>query len=598
MIAWEYKDDGLPEVVLEGRAVSSGLAYGAVSVNARGFAAPEIYNITETQISDELAKFHLAVSATKVELEEIKDKVGEMSEGDESKIFDAHVLLLEDYTLHRKVELMLRERLVCVAYCYYAVIQGYMEALRRVEDSYLAERTSDIEDVAVRLLENLVRTSNAPPKTEISYEHILIAFDLTPSDTISMDRQKMLGFATEQGSYTSHTAILARSLGIPAVVGIPDAVLAAKGLATCILDGTNGLLILHPSRETFEKYKVIFMQRELLKQKLVSECQKETRTSDGHKITLSANVEFAHEVGPLKTAGAEGIGLYRTEFYLLEQEHIPDEDEQAYLYSSVVEEVGEDDLTIFRTLDSGGDKLSGEPLLKPEPNPFLGRRGIRYSLARPEIFKVQLRALLRATPFGKVGIMFPMVSQIAEVYRAKKLLQECHDELVAEGYNISDDYQVGVMIEVPAAALLAEEIAKHVDFFSIGTNDLVQYTTAVDRVNELVSYLYRPADPGVLRLMKMTVEGGRKSNIWTGVCGEMASDVELLPILVGLGVEELSVGVNKVPIVKGALRRLNYSECQQLIQEAFTMTRAQDIVKASRAIAERAYPELLEHECS
>lgn len=592
---WEYTHDEHPEVVLVGRGVSSGIAFARVHVNARGFSAPETYSIYKERVSAELKRLNKAILITKGQLEEIKNSVGNISSEAESQIFDAHLLILEDKSLLKKVEKRVKERLVNVDYAYYSVIQEYMEALRRSQDSYLAERAVDLEDVAMRLLDNLGKGTEHC--LEVDEDHILVSYDLTPSDTISLDRQKMLGFATEQGSYTSHTAILARSLGIPAVVGVEAAVMKAVGLSQCIIDGAKGLLILHPTLETFQKYKERYEESLSLRARLEEESSQETKTTDGHNVTLSSNVEFAYEVDLLKKNGAEGIGLYRTEFYLLENEKIPNEDEQAALYSKVASEV-HPGMAVFRTLDSGGDKMSGEPLEEPEPNPFLGWRGIRFSLARPELFKVQLRALLRATAHGNVGIMFPMISQINEIRQAKELLQECEEQLRSEGVAVGDSYQVGAMIEVPSAALIADEMAKEVDFFSIGTNDLIQYTTAVDRVNPLVSNLYRPADPGVLRLMKMTVEGGKKAGIWTGVCGEMASDLELLPLLVGLGMDELSVGVNKVPAINSALRKLSYEECKNMVAEAFTLTRAIEIRALSRQVAEGAYPELLAQEAS
>lgn len=577
-----------------GRGVSSGISIGKINVNARGFSAPGIYEVPEDKIPSELERFQKALEETQEQLEDIKVSVGKISSEAESQIFDAHILILQDASLLNKVEERVKQRGVNVDYAYYSVMQEYMESLRRAGDGYLAERVMDLEDVAMRLLDNLHKRVESQPTGEEG--RILISYDLLPSDTIRMDRQKLLGFATEQGSYTSHTAILARSLGIPAVVGVEDAVMKVKGLSTCILDGTQGMLILHPSQETVEKYKKLHEENLYLKENLEKESSKNTVTTDGVEVVLSSNVEFSYEIEQLKKSASQGIGLYRTEFFLLENEEVPTEDEQAELYGSVAAEVSPD-MVVFRTLDSGGDKMSGEPLEDPEPNPFLGWRGIRFSLARPEIFKVQLRALLRATTQGKVGIMFPLVSQLNEIRLAKELLKECEEELKGKGYEIGP-YEVGVMIEVPSAAIIAEEISREVDFLSIGTNDLIQYTTAVDRVNALVSNLYRPADPGVLRLIKMTVDGGDKAKIWTGVCGEMASDLELLPLLVGLGIRELSVGINKLPAVNRAIRRLSYADCKAVVEEALTLTRAIEIRALSKGVAQTAYPELLSQESS
>ena len=589
---WDHITTENQEIRLQGKGVSPGLVIGRIHVNSRGFVAPSIFPIEEKAIDSELVRFQTAVYVTKKQLEKLQKAINSVSGERESKIFEAHILLIEDKTLHRKVEAMLREELLNIDHCYYRVMCDYMAIFKQSEDAYMSERTADLEDIAIRFLDNLLKVSHAG---EIDYDHILVSHDLTPSDTISLDRQRMLGFVTEQGSYTSHTAILARSLGIPAIIGVESAVAQVQEHTLCILDGVLGLLILNPSQETLETYKKRHKENLELKARLQKESPLPCVTTDGHHITLSSNVEFSHEIELVNKHGAEGVGLFRTEFYLLENKKTPTEDQQADLYSKVTREVAPH-LSIFRTLDSGGDKMSGEPLSTPEPNPFLGWRGIRFSLARPEIFKVQLRALLRATVHGNVGIMFPMISQIAEIRKAKALLEECRQELLSEGYDIQPNYQIGAMVEVPAAALLAEEIAKEVDFFSIGTNDLVQYTTAVDRVNPLVNDLYRPADPGVLRLIDLTVRGGKASDTWTGICGEMASDIELLPLLLGVGIEELSVGVNMIPIVKSAIRRLNLKDCQELTKKALKLSRAIEIREASRAVAKKSYPILLEHQ--
>ncbi len=588
----EQQDHDPVEVILKGRGVSPGLAFGKIHVNARGFSAPDTYEIAESEIDSELEVYRAAVQETRQQLLEIQQRVHGLAGDEEGQIFEAHMFILEDRSLNQKVEQMLRDRLLNVAYCFYAVIQSTMEAMRRTEDAYLAERTTDLEDIAMRLLDNLIQLGTSAPAVE--HDHVLVAYDLTPSDTVGMDQDAMRGFATEKGSPTSHTAILARSLGIPAVVGVENAVMDVVGNTDCILDGFRGLLIMNPSAATQARYQALKAADQELSQRLREASSLPSVTADGRPVILSANVEFSHEVQLLKQNGADGIGLFRTEFYLLDSDEMPDEEAQAALYSEVVREVSPG-LTIFRTLDSGGDKMNAEAPIQPEPNPFLGRRGIRFSLARPELFKVQLRALLRATAHGKVGIMFPMISLLSEIERAKELLEECKAELRAEGIPFSEDYQVGIMIEIPSAALLSDAMAQVVDFFSIGTNDLVQYTTAVDRVNELVSELYRPADPGVLRLMRMTTKAGIENGIWTGVCGEMAGDIQLLPLLLGLGVEELSVGVNKVPLVKSAIRKLNYEECRAMVQECFSLSKAQEIRARSHALAEQAYPEILQH---
>lgn len=578
------------EFKLKGMGVSPGIAFGKIHVNARGFSAPEIYELEASEVPAEKERFLKAIEETKQQIKSISEQVGEFSGDEESQIFEAHLLVLEDSTLIKRVDRLIDERHQNAEHCFYAVAQSYMEAMRRIEDEYFRERAKDIEDITQRVLKNL--STETPESSLPDEEHILVSYDLTPSDTVSMDRRHLLGFATENGSYTSHTAILARSLGIPAVVGIENAIMSVRGLMPCILDGTSGELILNPSTETVQIYKQIHRKQEQLRARLKLQSDEDAVTVDGREVVLSANVEFEHEIEQVSTSGAMGIGLFRTEFYLLENFDIPDEENQAALYKKVVQTVSPN-LAIFRTLDSGGDKMTGEPLSEPEPNPFLGWRGIRFSIDRPNIFKTQIRALLRATEFGRVGIMFPMISQMKEIRFAKKMIEECRDELLEEGYNISSDYQVGAMIEVPSAAILSVELAKEVDFFSIGTNDLVQYTTAVDRVNTRVAKLYRPADPAVLRLIQQTVVGASMSGIWTGLCGEMGGDLELLPLLVGLGIDEISVGIHKVPLVKSALRKLSYTECAAMVDQALSMDTAREIQAASSDIARRSYPELL-----
>jgi len=424
-------------------------------------------------------------------------------------------------------------------------------------------------------------------------KHILLAYDLSPSDTASSNRKHLLGFATEQGSVNSHTAILARSFGIPAVVGLGASVIQVTALTPAVIDGYSGKLVLNPSPETLSRYASIMEEKEKQRSQLDSKRDEATTTTDGHQITLSANIEFLQELHQVRHSGAKGVGLYRTEFLLLNGTEMPDENTQAEAYTRVAKEVSPH-VCIIRTLDAGGDKLPVESLTEPEPNPFLGWRGIRVSLSRPAMFRDQLRAILRASAFGKVAVMFPLVSGLSELLQAREHLKRCMDELSAEGIPFDHEIPVGVMIEVPSAAVCADLLAPHSDFFSIGTNDLIQYTVAVDRVNPHVANLYKPTHPAVIRLIKRTVDAGRDCGIWTGVCGEMAGDIRLTPLLIGLGVEELSVSPQVLPKVGQVIRSLAYQQCLETAKEALMQSNSKAIMDLTLAVAEASYPDLLD----
>ncbi len=582
------------ETIIQGIPVSPGIAIAPIHVTARGFSAPEVYEIAEANIATEHQRFDDAVQRAKGELAEIQQRLAELSSEEESRIFEAHIMVLEDQALLKRVHLAIDERQQNAEFAFYAVMQNFLEAMRRIPDPYLRERTADIEDVCERVLHSF---DSAPARTKIRPDdrHILIAYDLNPSDTATMDRSLVLGFATEMGSVNSHTAIIARSLGIPAIVGLEEAVIDVTALTHAILDGYTGKLILHPTEATLNTYRKIVQKKLSAKAALESLRDAESVTRDGRAITLSANIGLLEELPAVKHSGATGIGLYRTEFLLLneEQDAIPNEAQQTAAYSQIAKAVSPN-LVIIRTLDSGGDKLPAEPLSEPEPNPFLGWRGIRVSLDRPEIFKPQLRAALRASAFGKVALMFPLVSGLSEVIRAKEILRECMDELDRENIAFDANIQTGAMIEIPSAAIIADVLAKEVDFFSIGTNDLIQYTLAVDRVNPYVAELYRPTHPAVIRLIHRTIQAGAKEGIWTGICGEMAGDIRLTPLLIGLGVEELSVGPQQVPSIRKAIRSLSHAQCSAMADDALKSSLSADILSLTQDMAKKYYADLFE----
>ncbi len=586
------KSESEQEIIYEGIAASPGIAIAPVHVVARGFSAPEVYEITEEQVPRERERFSHALEITKRQLIELRDRLEELSGDNESDIFEAHVMMLEDSSVLGKVNNAISSRLQNAEFAFYAVMQNFLEAMRRIPDTYLRERTSDISDVAERVLRNFSSEGDTriPAPDD---KHILVAYDLTPSDTASMNRRHVLGFATEQGSVNSHTAILARSFGIPAIVGLDGAIIDIMALSPAILDGYAGKLILHPTKKTIEHYRKLSLEKERVKHSLDAMCGAATQTIDGRSLTVSANIELVNELALVKRSGAKGIGLYRTEFLLLNGDEMPDEQRQAEAYSRVTREMAPHSV-IIRTLDAGGDKLPVEALIETEPNPFLGWRGIRVSLARPEMFREQIRAILKASAFGKTAVMFPMVSGLAEVHQSKDMVRRCMDELEKEKVPFDRSLPVGIMIEVPAAAICADMLAPEVDFFSIGTNDLIQYTVAVDRVNPHVAELYRPTHPGVIRLIKRTIDAANDNGIWTGVCGEMAGDIRLTPLLLGLGVEELSVGPQQVPRVGQAIRSLSYAECATMADEALKTKRSQGILDMSMELARKHYPDLLD----
>ncbi len=575
----------------KGQPVSPGIAMGRLRVEARGCTAPVIRTILPTDIESEWQRFEAALTRTETEIKGLKQRVEELSGATEAAIFDAHLLFLRDRMILSRLRKELPNRLQNIDSVYYAVVQNFMEAMRLVDDAYLRSRVTDIGDVLQRVLKNLDQGGAKTRKNKpVSKEAcILAAYDLAPSDTADLDSQNVLGFVTETGSAISHTAILARSLGLPAVVAVPGLVMESRVGQPAILDGYNGVLILNPTQETREHYLLLQSEKEKAYQALVDMKDLPADTRDGHHIHLACNVDFVHEYSAVKRSGADGVGLYRTEFFLLGNDSLPDEEAQYEHYRRLVEECAPHEV-IFRTLDSGGDKLPFEVLEEKEDNPFLGWRGIRVSLSRPAIFKEQLRAILRASAHGKVGVMFPMVSGLTEVKDVHDILDECRRELRQRGQAYDEKMRVGIMIEVPSAAMMADVLARYVDFFSIGTNDLTQYTIAVDRVNYRVASMFRSTHPGVIRLIHQTISAG----IPTAICGEMGGDISLVPLLVGLGATELSVGAHLLPLIRFAIRHLNYEECRQMAQKALLAEDSRTIRALSKDLALRSYPNLFE----
>ena len=585
-------DKAREEIRFHGAGVSPGIAQGAIHVVRDDLDDVARYRIEPAQIANEIGRFEAALIQTRTQILEMQQKIAESIGAKDAGIFDAHLLVVEDRTLIDEVLRKLEADLCNVEWVFQEVATNYAETLSKIDDPYLRERALDIEDVTRRVIRNL---QGKAPKTflALTEPHILVAHNLTPSDTATMNRERVLGIATDLGSRTSHTAIMARSLNIPAIVGLHDVTEKLETGQHVLLNGTDGLLVVDPTPETLARYGELESKRVQITQKLAELRETKSTTRDGRHIVLSANIELPGDVDAVATNGAEGIGLYRTEFLYLNRATLPTEDEQYETYRKVAERVSPDPL-IIRTFDLGGDKLaSGAADVGDELNPFLGWRAIRFCLENIDIFKTQLRAILRASAVGNVKIMFPMISGVGELRRALSVLAECKEELRHTGSTFSDTTEVGAMIEIPSAALSADILAREVDFFSIGTNDLIQYAIAVDRVNERIAHLYEPTHPAVLRLLKMIADAGRANDIWVGVCGEMAGDIALTPLLLGLGMDELSAGATLVPRVKRAVQSLTIPECRQLVDEALEIETPSEILARCLELAGKRYGDLL-----
>ncbi len=577
------------EIRFRGAGVSPGLARGVIHVVRDDLDDVARYHIEPSQIGNEIARFEAALVQTRVQILEMQQKIAEAIGAKDAAIFDAHLLVVEDRTLIDEVLRRLETERCNVEWVFQEVASNYAETLSKIDDPYLRERALDIQDVTRRIIRNL--QGKAPkPMLSTAEPHILVAHNLTPSDTATMNRQLVLGIATDLGSRTSHTAIIARSLNIPAVVGLHDATEKLESGQHVLLDGYTGVLIVDPTPETLSYYGEIEVRKDQVTKELRQLREIPSTTSDGRHIVLSANIELPGDVEAVSENGAEGIGLYRTEFLFVNRDTLPSEEEQYQTYRRVAERVKPNPL-IIRTFDLGGDKLAvGTVDVGDELNPFLGWRAIRFCLENIDIFKTQLRAILRASAVGNVKIMFPMISGLEELRHAKAVLDECRREV---GEKKTAKMEVGAMIEIPSAAISADALAREVDFFSIGTNDLIQYTIAVDRVNERIAHLYEPTHPAVLRLLKMIADAAHANKIWVGVCGEMARDVALIPILLGLGIDELSVGARSVPRVKMAVRSLAVPECQQLVNEVLGLQTSSEILARCLELATKRYGDLL-----
>ncbi|EGQ3661689.1 phosphoenolpyruvate--protein phosphotransferase [Staphylococcus pseudintermedius] len=565
--------------IIKGIAASDGVAIAKAYL----LVEPDLSfsNEKTDQPEAEVQKFNEALNNSKIELTKIRNHAEEQLGADKAAIFDAHLLVLDDPELIQPIEEKIKNESASAPQALTEVTQNFITIFESMDNEYMKERAADIRDVAKRVSAHILGVE-LPNPSIIDESVIIVAHDLTPSDTAQLNKQYVQGFVTNIGGRTSHSAIMSRSLEIPAVVGTKSISESVQQGDMVIVDGLTGDVIVNPSDDEIKAYQhkreSFFADRESLKQLR----DEPSKTLDGHEVELAANIGTPNDLEGVHNNGAEGIGLYRTEFLYMGRDNMPTEDEQFEAYKKVLESM-EGKRVVVRTLDIGGDKELPYLNLPEEMNPFLGYRAIRLCLDQPEIFRPQLRALLRASAYGKLNIMFPMVATIQEFRDAKALLLEEKENLKQEGVEVSDDIELGIMVEIPATAALADVFAKEVDFFSIGTNDLIQYTMAADRMSERVSYLYQPYNPSILRLIKQVIDASHQEGKWTGMCGEMAGDETAIPLLIGLGLDEFSMSATSILKARRQIKDLSRTEMVQLADRALncaTVDEVVDLVKA------------------
>ena len=580
------------EIMLKGIPASPGIAIGKAYLFYDEEVRVPRKQVKDKFIDSEVVRFRKALAKTRSEILAIHKKIATEMGIEKARIFGAHLMVLEDEVLISEVIVKLKRDKLAVEYVFWGVLKKYVKVLSKSDDEYLRDRVSDINDVGKRILKNLLGTEHHSLEG-LKKESIIIAYDLSPSDTATLHRGKVIAFATDIGGRTSHTAIMAKSLEIPAVVGLETITSNVKEGSIIIVDGNRGIIIINPAKLTLGKYKQEKRRFEKFGKHLLKLKNLPAKTLDNKEIQLAANIESPADVPSVLAHGAKGIGLYRTEYFYMNRKDLPIEDEQYEAYKQVAMNIAPDSV-IIRTLDLGGDKFLSQFEVPHEMNPFLGWRAIRFCLAKPDIFKVQLRAILRASHYGKLKIMYPMISGVEELRAANVILEEAKDELKKKSIPFDKDMEVGAMIEVPSAALTSDVLAKEADFISIGTNDLIQYALAVDRVNEKIAYLYEPAHPAVLRLIKTVIDNAHRENIWVGMCGEMAGDVALTLVLLGLGLDEFSTSPIIVPEVKRVIRVARYEDTKKLAQKALTLSTGREVEALARAALKKLAPDVAE----
>ncbi|AKG72392.1 MULTISPECIES: phosphoenolpyruvate-protein phosphotransferase PtsI [Serratia] len=562
--------------MISGILVSPGIAFGKALLLKEDEIVINRKKISADHVEQEISRFLAGRAKASEQLEVIKTKAGETFGEEKEAIFEGHIMLLEDEELEQEIIALIKDDLASADAAAYTVIEGQAKALEELDDEYLKERAADVRDIGKRLLQNILGLAIVD-LTAIQDEVILVAKDLTPSETAQLNLDKVLGFITDLGGRTSHTSIMARSLELPAIVGTSDVTTQVKNGDYLILDAVNNKIYVNPTTEVIEQLKAVHTQYVTEKNDLAKLKDLPAITLDGHQVEVCANIGTVRDVAGAERNGAEGVGLYRTEFLFMDRDSLPTEDEQFSAYKAVAEAMGSQ-AVIVRTMDIGGDKDLPYMNLPKEENPFLGWRAIRIAMDRREILHAQLRAILRASAFGKLRIMFPMIISVEEVRDLKGELETLKAQLREEGKAFDESIEVGVMVETPAAAVIARHLAKEVDFFSIGTNDLTQYTLAVDRGNELISHLYNPMSPSVLGLIKQVIDASHAEGKWTGMCGELAGDERATLLLLGMGLDEFSMSAIAIPRIKKIIRNTNFEDVKALAAQALEQPTAQDLM--------------------
>ena len=559
------------ELIVQGISASQGIAYGEIFLYVQSDVEVPSYQVDSDKRVEEIARFEHSLVATRQQIAKIQDEVEKNLGPDEARIFDAHLMVLEDQALIGESIREFEKTGLNIETCFQNVATRYIKAFDEIDDEYLRERAGDIRDVTQRVLQNLLGQA-ATNLSRLADKRIVVANDVSPSESASIDRSQALAIVTETGSKTSHAVIVARSMKIPAVVGVRELTKKVRSGDWAIVDGYDGVIIVNPTEQTLFRYGKIQREKKSFEQRLLESSREPAITLDGERVALMANIEKVEEAAQAKEFAAEGVGLFRTEYLYLNSSRVPGEQEQFVAYKAVAEALAPHPVVI-RTLDLGGDKpMTGAPDLFPrEDNPFMGFRAIRFCLENVELFKNQLRAILLASAHGNVRIMYPMISGVEELDRANAILLECKAELKKRRQPFDDSLSIGSMIEIPSAAVTADILAQKCNFFSVGTNDLIQYLLAIDRVNDRIAHLYEPTHPAVLRTLKHVVDEAHRAKIKVAVCGEMAGDPIYVPLLLGLGVDELSMTPVLLPAVKYIVRAMKLAEAKKLAREALEM---------------------------
>lgn len=573
--------------MITGIPASPGIVFGKALVLKEEKIVLDTQKISEDQVEAEVARFYAGREAAVEQLNSIHQRALKSLGEEKAAIFEGHLMILEDEELEEEIIDYLRSNKVNASVAASKIIDQQVEMLSEIDDEYLKERAGDIRDIGNRLIKNILGM-HIVDLGDITEESILVAYDLTPSETAQLNLEKVLGFITDIGGRTSHTSIMARSLELPAIVGTNDVTARVNTGDYLILDAVNNRVYVNPTQAEIDELKTLEAKLAEEKAELAKLKDLPAVTLDGHKVDVVANIGTIRDCEGAHRNGAEGVGLYRTEFLFMDRDQLPSEEEQFIAYKEVVEAM-EGRLVVLRTMDIGGDKELPYLNLPKEMNPFLGWRAVRIALDRREILHAQLRAVLRASAFGKLAVMFPMIISVEEIRELKSVLETLKAELRAEGKAFDENIQVGVMVETPSAAVNAKFLAKEVDFFSIGTNDLTQYTLAVDRGNELISHLYNPMSPSVLGLIKQVIDASHAEGKWTGMCGELAGDERATLLLLGMGLDEFSMSAISVPHIKKLVRHVSYQEAKALADEALQKPTAAEIEQLIQAfLAEKS----------